>query len=96
MARLRADPPTTIGGVDVAHTDDLARGDGGLPPTEGLRWYLADHSRVVVRPSGTEPKLKVYLECVEPVADDGVRAARERADRRLAAIRSDLQSLIRV
>ncbi|MGL4174920.1 MAG: phospho-sugar mutase [Dermatophilaceae bacterium] len=95
MARLRAEPPTTIGGVDIAHTDDLARGDGGLPPTEGLRWYLADDSRVVVRPSGTEPKLKVYLECVEPVADDGLSAARERANRRLTAIRADLETRTR-
>ena len=56
-----------MAGVAVARADDLARGDGGLPPTEGLRYYLADDSRVIVRPSGTEPKLKVYLEVVEPV-----------------------------
>ncbi|MGL5817924.1 MAG: phospho-sugar mutase [Phycicoccus sp.] len=93
MARLRADPPMTIGGVDVARADDLALGDGGLPATEGLRWYLADGSRVVVRPSGTEPKLKAYLESVEPVADDGLRAARERANRRLAGIRAELETL---
>ena len=44
------------------------RGDGGLPPTDGLRYLLADGSRVIVRPSGTEPKVKVYLEVIEPVA----------------------------
>ena len=59
MDRLRADSPTSLAGVEVVRTDDLARGDGGLPPTEGLRYYLADESRVIVRPSGTEPKLKV-------------------------------------
>ena len=53
--------------------DDLARGDGGLPPTEGLRWYLTDASRIIARPSGTEPKLKVYLEVIEPVSDDDLR-----------------------
>ena len=68
-------PLTSVAGVDVARVDDLARGDGGLPPTEGLRYFLADDSRVIVRPSGTEPKLKVYLEVVEPVGA-GERAAR--------------------
>ena len=74
----------------MARADDLARGDGGLPPTEGLRYYLADDSRVIVRPSGTEPKLKVYLEVVEPVTGDDLRGARERAATRLAGIRADL------
>ncbi|MGL5862952.1 MAG: phospho-sugar mutase, partial [Phycicoccus sp.] len=95
MARLRAEPPAAIGEVDVTRADDLAHGDGGLPPTEGLRWYLADGSRVVVRPSGTEPKLKVYLESVESVVDDGLGRARERANRRLAAIRAELETLTR-
>ena len=92
MDRLRAEPPTSVAGIGVARVDDLARGDGGLPPTEGLRWYLADDSRVIVRPSGTEPKLKVYLEVVEPVAGDDLRGARERAAQRLAAIRADLEA----
>ena len=46
--------------------EDLALGVQGLPPTEGLRYLLADRTRVVVRPSGTEPKLKAYLELVDP------------------------------
>ncbi len=90
MDRLRAEPPASVAGIDVARVDDLARGDGGLPPTEGLRWYLADDSRVIVRPSGTEPKLKVYLEVVEPVAGADLPGARERAGQRLGAIRADL------
>ena len=64
MERLRSAPPTRVAGVAVAQLDDLARGDGGLPPTDGLRFFLADRSRVIVRPSGTEPKVKVYLEAV--------------------------------
>jgi phosphomannomutase len=88
MDRLRSAPPAEVAGVDVARLDDLARGDGGLPPTEGLRWFLADNSRIIVRPSGTEPKLKVYLEVIEPVTDDagGLRGARERAASRLASL----------
>ena len=92
MSRLRDEPRDTVAGVPVERLDDLAAGAGGLPPTEGLRWYLADGSRVIVRPSGTEPKLKVYLEVVEPVAEDDLRGARERAAGRLAALRSDLEA----
>ncbi|MBM6402904.1 phospho-sugar mutase [Phycicoccus sp. CSK15P-2] len=92
MARLRSAPPATVAGIEVGRVDDLARGDGGLPPTEGLRWYLADGSRVVVRPSGTEPKLKVYLEVVEEPTDD-LAAARIRARDRLADLRAELERL---
>ena len=92
MGRLRAEPLTEVAGVEVSRLDDLAAGDGGLPPTEGLRWFLADESRVIVRPSGTEPKLKVYLEVIEAVEGDDLGGARSRAAQRLAAIRSDLEA----
>lgn len=60
---------------------------------EGLRYYLADDSRIIVRPSGTEPKLKIYLEVIEPVADAGdLREARGRAAYRLGAVRSGMEA----
>ena len=94
MSRLRAEPPTTVAGVDVARVDDLAEGDGGLPPTEGLRYHLADRSRVIVRPSGTEPKVKVYLEVIEPVAGPAsLGESRAVAETRLARVRADLERL---
>ncbi len=96
LARLRTDPVDSVAGAQVSRTDDLAEGDGGLPPTEGLRYFLADGSRVIVRPSGTEPKLKVYLEAVEPVTDGDLRSARQRAERRLAGIRSAFEGLTAV
>ncbi len=65
----------------------------GLPPTEGLRYRLADGSRVVVRPSGTEPKLKCYLEVVLAV-DDSVGQARSTAASQLAAIERDLAAAL--
>jgi phosphomannomutase len=77
----------------VTRCDDLAEGVDGLPPTDALRWYLADGSRVIVRPSGTEPKLKVYLEAVEQVRGDDLVGARSVADERLAALRADLTAL---
>ena len=61
MTALRQDPPKELGGLAVQHLDDLTQGTDTLPPTDGLRFVL-DGARVVVRPSGTEPKLKCYLE----------------------------------
>ena len=92
MARLREDPATDIGGITVERIDDLAKGDGGLPPTEGLRYLLADRTRIIVRPSGTEPKVKIYCEVIEPVADD-LAAARAHAMSRMSAVRETMESL---
>ncbi|MEV4578752.1 phospho-sugar mutase [Nonomuraea jabiensis] len=93
MARLRAHPPTALGGRAVTRTDDLSKGDGGLPPTDGLRYLLSGDGRVVVRPSGTEPKLKCYLEVVVPVTGE-VGRAREQAARDLAALKADLATCL--
>jgi phosphomannomutase len=90
MARLRDKPPTSLGARAVTSTEDLANGDGGLPPTDGLRYRLEGGARVIVRPSGTEPKVKCYLEVVEPVTDGDVAAARQTATRAIAAIKTDL------
>ncbi|HTW18501.1 MAG TPA: phospho-sugar mutase [Nocardioides sp.] len=93
MTRLRGTPPATLGGLAVERVDDLSLGSADLPPTEGLRYVLAEGARVVVRPSGTEPKLKCYLEVVVPVRpEDGVDAARIAAAGRLDAIRADVQA----
>ncbi len=93
MARLRATPPTELGGLPVEAVDDLALGSAELPPTDGLRYRLADGARVIVRPSGTEPKLKAYLEVVVPVdPEDGVDAARIAAVGRLDALRNGIKA----
>jgi phosphomannomutase len=95
MTRLRAEAPATLGGLAVEGVDDLALGSADLPPTDGLRYRLADGARVVVRPSGTEPKLKCYLEVVVPVdPEDGVDAARIAAVGRLDALRDDIRAAI--
>jgi phosphomannomutase len=90
MERLRTMPPSTLGGRAVEQVDDLALGIGGLPPTEGVRYWLADNARVIVRPSGTEPKIKCYLEVVIEAADGDVDAARALATGHLEAIKADL------
>ncbi|MER8003776.1 phospho-sugar mutase [Streptomyces sp. NPDC095613] len=92
MRRLREVPPVELAGLAVTRADDLSEGEGGLPPTDGLR-YTLDGARVVVRPSGTEPKLKCYLEVVVAVADrSALAAARVTAAERLAALKRDLSS----
>ncbi|MFJ9628647.1 phospho-sugar mutase [Streptomyces sp. NPDC101175] len=92
MRRLREQPPTELAGLVVTKAEDLTEGTEKLPPTDGLR-YTLDGARVIVRPSGTEPKLKCYLEVVVPVAaHSGLPAARARAAETLAAIKRDLSA----
>ncbi|WP_372345953.1 phospho-sugar mutase [Streptomyces sp. KL116D] len=92
MHRLRERPPAELAGLAVTSAEDLSAGAGGLPPTDGLR-YTLDGARVIVRPSGTEPKLKCYLEVVVPVAERaGLPAARTEAAQRLAALKRDLSA----
>ena len=92
MQRLRDTPPASLGGLAVERIDDLSLGSDALPPTDGLRFALADGARVIVRPSGTEPKVKCYLEVVIPVdPEDGVDAAKIAAAGRLDAIKGDLR-----
>jgi len=90
MDRFRADPPSELGGRAVESVDDLSAGTADLPPTDGLRYRLADGARVVVRPSGTEPKLKCYAEVVVPVTGSDVTQARKHAEAELARLRADL------
>lgn len=92
MARLRADPPAVLGGRAVVRTDDLETGVDGLPPTDGLRFTLSD-ARVIIRPSGTEPKLKCYVQVVVPVSGD-VADARATADTELAAVRDSVAQVL--
>jgi phosphomannomutase len=92
MRRLRTSPPTRLGGLSVERVDDLSLGSTELPPTDALR-YVMSGARIIVRPSGTEPKLKCYLEVVIQVdPEDGVEAARISAAGRLDALRNDIKA----
>jgi phosphomannomutase len=94
MAALRARPPQTLGGARVREVDDLREGAHGLPPADVVILRL-DGARVVVRPSGTEPKIKAYLEVVEPVRGD-LAAARAAAAGRLRTLGGDVVALLAV
>jgi phosphomannomutase len=93
MAGLRAAAPVTLGASPIRSVTDLARGGGELPPTDALILRL-DGARVVLRPSGTEPKLKAYLEVTEPVAPGGLAGARHRAGARMTPLRAAVKALL--
>ena len=66
LAGLRSNPPREIAGRAVESIDDLAAPTDGLPPTDGLRLWLSGGVRIIIRPSGTEAKLKCYIEVISP------------------------------
>ena len=63
---LRKNPPQSIGGYALTQADDLERPTDGLPPTNGLRYWFGPDLRVIIRPSGTEAKMKCYIELCAP------------------------------
>lgn len=76
LEKFVAAPPETMGGSPVVEFSDLGAGYHGLPPTPGRLLRTEDGARIVVRPSGTEPKLKCYLE----VVGDTYAAAQQRVE----------------
>ena len=86
LAGLRSNPPREIAGRAVESIDDLVAPTDGLPPTDGLRIWLAGGIRIIVRPSGTEAKLKCYIEVVTATSDESQKLLDE--------IRSPLKELL--
>ncbi|MGA7206314.1 MAG: phospho-sugar mutase, partial [Specibacter sp.] len=95
MATLRGRPPESFDGSAVSEFTDLAVGTPELPATDGLLYLTENGTRVIVRPSGTEPKLKCYLEVIVPVADHaGMGAARDESRRALAAVAAGVKAAL--
>jgi phosphomannomutase len=92
MRRIRATPPSTLGGSPVQAVTDYTHPGTGLPPSDVLSYALS-RARVAMRPSGTEPKIKAYLEVVEPAGDD-LAAARAAAADRMAPLRASVTVLL--
>ncbi len=95
MNRLRENPPQAFADSAIDVVEDLLLGHAGLPPTDGLLFLTRDNTRVIIRPSGTEPKLKCYLEVVEPVEsaaalEDAKVIARARLDAVLRDVEESL------
>ena len=84
---LRKNPPQSIGGYALTQSDDLERPTDGLPPTNGLRYWFGPNLRVIIRPSGTEAKMKCYIELCAPQNEAMVI---------LPALRSELAALMAV
>ncbi len=86
LAGLRSNPPREIAGRNVESIDDLAAPTDGLPPTDGLRIWLSGGVRVIIRPSGTEAKLKCYIEVITP--------DQKSAETELNALRAPLKAFL--
>jgi phosphomannomutase len=89
MGRVRAEPPAALLGDPLTDLADRA-------PEVDVITVRTGRAHVVIRPSGTEPKLKAYLEVVEPVTDGDVATARTRARRALAGLRAETAALLGV
>ena len=95
MNRLRVSPPEAFGSSAVETFVDLAEGSGQLPPTDGLLYLTRDQARVIIRPSGTEPKLKCYLEVIHPVESAAeLPEARQAARLALDAVIGDVREAL--
>jgi phosphomannomutase len=77
LAGLRQNPPAEIAGKKVESIDDLAAPKDGLPPTDGLRIWLAGGIRIIVRPSGTEAKMKCYIEVITKSSEESTALLNE-------------------
>ena len=92
VTNIRLNPPASVGGRSVTQIDDLALGSAELAPTDGLRIHLAA-ARIIVRPSGTEPKIKCYLEVIVPI-DTTLAEAKSDAHKALVEIGEAMRSML--
>jgi phosphomannomutase len=93
MSRLRIEAPAELAGQPITATSDLTGGTAELPSADVLRYWLRG-ARVVIRPSGTEPKIKAYLEVVEPVIAGRLSEARRAARARMDPLREAVRDLL--
>jgi phosphomannomutase len=93
MSRLRIEAPSELAGEPVTASSDLTGGTDKLPSADVLRYWLRG-ARVVIRPSGTEPKIKAYLEIVEPVIAGRLTEARRAARARMEPLRDAVAALL--
>lgn len=94
MANLRANGVPELAGSPVISTLDLSQGSDELPPTDGLVFTSDRGDRVIARPSGTEPKLKCYLETIVEVGSEDVADARKVAATRLEQMKADMRAAL--
>jgi phosphomannomutase len=97
VEQLRKNPPKEIGKSPVTFTKDLSKDNGGLPTTNAVVFVTDDSTRVIVRPSGTEPKVKFYIETLTDVKEDAtfdeITALRNAAAEKIDEICDEFRSL---
>ncbi len=86
LESLRLNIPTELANLKVLQFDDLMKPKDSLPPTDGLRFFLDNQVRVIIRPSGTEPKVKFYIEVVCKSADESERQSADQIISRLTPV----------
>jgi phosphomannomutase len=92
LERIRTNPPKQIAGLQVLRIEDLLKPTTGLLPTNGLRLWLEEEVRIIIRPSGTEPKLKCYIEVVRQTGSTSDKAL---ADMKIASLKRELIELLK-
>jgi phosphomannomutase len=103
MDKLRASPPSEIGGIAVVSHSDVKTGKGTrngkpfavtLPSSDVLIDELEDQSRVIARPSGTEPKIKIYFDVCQPVGEgEPIATAEAKATEKLELLKKAFAKL---
>jgi phosphomannomutase len=91
LSQLRGNHPTAIAGYAVTKYEDLLIPKDGLPPTNALRLFLDDGIRIIIRPSGTEAKLKCYIEVVRP---SGSQSDKSTAEETINSLRTELLAIL--
>lgn len=97
MNKLRNEPPKELAGQSVTEVIDLANGLNDLPPTDGIYLKLGESTRIIVRPSGTEPKLKCYLQHIIEIAEfagSDIETVKIAAKARIAELSSELREFL--
>ena len=92
MSAFRANPPAQVGSIRVEQIDDFRDGFGPFPASDILRMWLVGGSRIIVRPSGTEPKLKIYIDASATEGDAATRIAE--AERLVGELDAGMRQLL--
>lgn len=96
MAKVRNTPPTELLGSPVASVVDMAQGTDALPPTDAIVIHTEAGDRAIIRPSGTEPKVKCYLEVIVPTEGRDIAEVRAEGSARLDQFKAEMGEVLKL
>ncbi len=97
MAKMRSNPPKELVGSPVISIEDLSKEGGDLPPTDAIKIHTEAGDRVIIRPSGTEPKVKCYLEVIASINEgEDIAEVRAQAAERLERFKADMSEALKL